>query len=72
MHQIQSQLDAIFKRLEFVESPKLAYTIPEAQKAIGCSHDAICRAIASKSLPAKKVGQRWIVTRDALLRWLAA
>lgn len=66
------QLAEIFKRLEFIESPRLAYTIAEAVKVTGCSHDAISRAVVSKSLPARKIGARWIITRDALVRWLSA
>ena len=66
------QLAEISKRLEFIESPRLAYTIDEAVNVTGCSRDAITRAVGSRSLPAKKIGARWIITRDALVRWLSA
>ena len=74
MNSQEAQLAGILARLESLESPascRLAYTIDEAIAATGCTRDAVSRAIHSKALPAKKIGQRWIVTRDALLRWLA-
>ena len=66
------RLDLILDRLELLSERRLAYTIVEAVKVSGCSKDAISRAINSRALPAKRIGQRWIITRDALVRWLSA
>ena len=48
-----------------------AYTVDSAAKAIGVSRRTIEAAIYDQSLRAQKVGRRWVIRRDALLRWLA-
>ena len=65
------RLDLILNRLELLSERRLAYTIKEAVEVSGCSKEAIRNAVNSRALPAKKIGQRWIITRDALVRWLS-
>lgn len=70
----EQQLDqlslAVAKHLN-VKTPPEAYTIDGAAKATGVSRRVIESAVYDGTLRAKKIGRRWMIRRDSLLRWLA-
>lgn len=51
-------------------SEKLAYGIKEAASALGLGRTTIWRAIRDGKLPASKVGNRTLITKEALQAWL--
>lgn len=47
-------------------------SIDQVAEVLGCGVDAVRRLIHHKGLPASHPLRRWIVRRDAFLRWLEA
>lgn len=56
--------------ITILPSEKLAYGIKEAAIALGMGRTTIWRAIKDEKLPAVKVGNRTLITREALQAWL--
>jgi excisionase family DNA binding protein len=50
---------------------RLTYTVCETAEAIGLSVSVTYRMIRDGSLPAIRVGRRWVVPRRPLEEWLA-
>ena len=44
----------------------------KAARFLGVAENDIVRAIEEQALPARKLGGRWLIARDALVRWLEA
>ena len=44
----------------------------EAAHFLGVGEDDIVRAIEEQNLPARRLGGRWLIAQDALVRWLEA
>ena len=69
--QLQKLSLSVAQHLTNKQSPPEAYTIDGAADATGVSRRVIEAAVHDQSLRAKKIGRRWMIRRDALLRWLA-
>lgn len=52
-------------------SDRLAYSIDQAAAATGLPRNTLRDAVSRGELPAVKRCGRWLIRRDALLRWLA-
>lgn len=48
------------------ETPKLAFTIPEACHAVGIGRSTMYKLIAAKRVETRKIGKRTIIPADAL------
>ncbi len=46
------------------------YDVKQAARFLGVGEDDIIRAIEESTLPARKLGDRWLIARPALVRWL--
>lgn len=55
-----------------VSSPKLAYNVREASKALGISHTQVHRLVRGGALPAIRLGSRVLIARDALAAYVAS
>ncbi len=47
-----------------------AFNLAEAAAFIGTNHVTMRSLIQSPGFPAFRMGRRWIIPRDALIRWL--
>ena len=65
--QLNYVVDQIAARLK---SEKIAYTVAEAITATGASESAIRDAISSGRLKAKKRGRQYLISREALKKWV--
>ncbi len=52
-------------------SDRLAYSIDDAAAATGLPRNTLRDAVSRGELPAVKRCGRWLIRRDALLRWLS-
>ena len=57
-------------RNEDLDSMKL-YTLTEIEEVIGCTHRTLLSHVYSGKLPARKIANRWRVTKADLRRYLA-
>lgn len=62
--------NAVQKALEQRQDDRLAYTLEEAAPLVGVSTKALHNAISRGELPAKKQARKWLIRKDALLRWV--
>lgn len=66
--ELQLLADLVAERLG---SPKLAYSVDSAAAACDVPPSVIRRAILDGSLKASRPGRQWVITREALQRWLS-
>lgn len=50
---------------------RLVYTIPEAAHALGISVRKLHDQLHNGTVPAKRIGNRWVIGKQALADWLA-
>lgn len=47
-----------------------AFNLDEAAKFIGVSHVTMASIVKQRDFPALRVGRRWVIPRDALIKWM--
>ncbi|HUP82151.1 MAG TPA: hypothetical protein VM260_26600 [Pirellula sp.] len=67
---IRQLSERIDKLLAVIERKKIAYNREKAAATTGITLRQIKEAISLRQLPAKKVGNSWIVLSDDLVDWL--
>lgn len=78
MTELNAELEAVIKRLESVvseiQSPpirnQIAFTAEQAAEACGLPYASILNAIDDGELKAAKRRRKWMIRREALMRWL--
>jgi excisionase family DNA binding protein len=58
-------------RQQAEDGPRLAYTIPQAARALGLSKSMIYDQLRANRLDSVKVSKRRIITRQQIDQWLA-
>lgn len=53
-----------------VQAPKDFYSLAEAAATLGVSSELLRREAKLGRVPARQIGDRWVFSRDALIRWL--
>lgn len=46
------------------------FNLDQAAAFIGTNHTTMCAIVKTPGFPAFRMGRRWIIPRDALIRWL--
>lgn len=46
------------------------FNLDQAAEFIGTNHTTMCAIVKTPGFPAFRMGRRWIIPRDALIRWL--
>lgn len=54
------------------ELPRLAYTINEVLKSVGCGRTRLFAEMRAKRLRTMRVGRRVLIRAEALQEWLAS
>lgn len=44
-------------------------TVSELARVLRVGEDVVRRAAATKGIPARRLGRRWLFSRDALIAW---
>ncbi len=50
----------------------MGLSVAEVARSLGVNERLVRAVIANGDLPVKKVGRRWVISRDGLVRWVEA
>ena len=52
------------------EPTPMAFTVEEAARYLGISEGTLIKALRAGTIPARRLGRRWIISKAALDDWL--
>lgn len=61
---------AVREAIAKANSDRIAYTIDQAAEAVGIHRNTMRDAVSRGELRAVKRGRRWLISREALVRWV--
>ncbi|MBA3555127.1 MAG: helix-turn-helix domain-containing protein [Gemmatimonadales bacterium] len=68
---METVIDGIGAPLGATEA-RVGLSVAEVATALGVSERLVRTVVANGDLPVKKVGRRWVISRDGLVRWMDA
>lgn len=68
---VRSAVAEAIANVSVLSPDRLAYSIDDAATATGLPRNTLRDAVSRGELPAVKRCGRWLIRRDALLRWLS-